>query len=71
MPNKMLYHGTVFILTTAIVCVQIYIRFTQAVVLEEVDPVNNGIGTLTTVTCFIGEEVDLLWKRFRQMFFKP
>lgn len=31
---------------------------------EKVDPAINGIGTLTAVTCFIGEEFDLLWKNF-------
>jgi hypothetical protein len=31
---------------------------------EEVDPADNGIGTFTTVTCFISEEIDLPWKHF-------
>ena len=54
----------VFVLSAAILCVQVHIRLSQAMVFKEVDPADNSIGTFTAVTCFIGEEVDLPRKCF-------
>ena len=59
-PNKILHHAVVLVLSGAVVCMQIHIPLPKAVVVKKVvDAAYYSIGTFATVSCLIGQEIDL------------
>ena len=57
-------HSVVFVLTGAIVSVQVHLLLAQAMMREEVMELrNDDVVPLTAVTCLVAQKVDLLWYR--------
>ena len=60
MPDKILNHSVVLVLSCTVVCVQENIHLSKAVVLEkEMGSANHSICAFTAVTSFIREKVNL------------
>ena len=58
-PNKILHHA-VLVLSGAVVCMQVHIPLPKAVVVKKVvDVAYTSIGAFATVSCLIGQEIDL------------
>ena len=59
-PHKVLDHAVVLILASTVVSMEVCNLLSQSMVLQEVvNSADNGIGSLTTVSSLISQEVDL------------
>ena len=59
-PHEVLEHGVVFVLSHAVVTVQVDVLLSQAVCREEMmEHTHDGIGPLADIHCFIDQVIDL------------
>ena len=55
-PKNVVYHGIVFVLSTAIICMQEHHLLAQAVCVKEVvETTNDAVGSISTLTSFISK----------------
>ena len=64
-PYQVLHHAVIFVLTGAIVCVQVHIPLPKAIMRKEiVELTDHSVGALATVSCLVCQEIDLARQSF-------
>ena len=62
-PQQVSYHGAVLVLIPTVVCVEVNVLLPEHMYFKEVmEHTDDGIGSPTSVNCFINEVVDLMWQ---------
>ena len=65
MPQQVSYHGVVFILTPAVVCMKMDFLLTEPMHFKKVmEHADDSVSSFTHVNCLINEVVDLTWYAF-------